>query len=335
MATRVDDRVEQQVDAAEQQAPDRGRDAARPGEVPPRGWWDVLRRTIREVRDDDVSTTAAGVAFYALLALFPALIALVSVYGLAADPRDVADQLRSFTRALPGDARELVTDQLRSITRRSGGGLGTAAIIGTAAAFWSAAGGVAALIKGLNKVYDERETRKFLKLRGLALFLTLCGVVVAVLMVALIAAAPSVARRTLGSGAATSAVVALRWPLLAVLILVALAVLYRFAPDREKPKWRWVSWGAIAAALIWLVASVGFSVYVDLLGSYNETYGSLGAVVVLMLWLYLAAFAVLFGAELNAELERQTARDTTTGAERPMGERDAYAADTLGDTARG
>jgi membrane protein len=326
-------RVQEQVRAAERQAPGRGREATRASDVPPRGWWDVLRRTIREVRDDDVSTIAASVAFYSLLALFPALIALVSVYGLAADPRDVGEQLRSFTRALPRDARQLVTDQLTSITRRSDGGLGTAAVIGIAAALWSAAGGVAALIKGLNKVYDERETRRFLRLRGLALLLTVGGVVVAIAMVGLIAAAPAVARRILGSGTAATTVVLLRWPLLALLILVALAVLYRFAPDREKPKWRWVSWGAIVAATIWLVASVGFSIYVDVLGSYNETYGSLGAVVVLMLWLYLAALAVLFGAELNAELERQTARDTTTGAERPLGERDAYAADTLGETA--
>jgi membrane protein len=325
--------VEEQVRAAEQREPERGRDATRPSHVPRRGWWDILRRTIRQVRDDDVSTVAASVAFYALLALFPALIALVSVYGLAADPRDVGEQLRSFTRALPHDARELVTDQVTSITRRSGGGLGTAAAIGIGAAVWSAAGGVAALIKGLNKVYDEAETRRFFKLRALALLLTIGGVGVAIVMVGLIAAAPSVARRTLGSGAAATTVVVLRWPLLTILILLALAVLYRFAPNRERPRWRWVSAGSIAAAVIWLVACIGFSVYVDLLGSYNETYGSIGAVVVLMLWLYLAAFAVLFGAELNAEVERQTARDTTTGHEKPMGERDAYAADTLGETA--
>lgn len=331
MATRVQEQVRQ----AERQAPERGRDATRPDDVPPRGWWDVLRRTIREVRDDDVSTVAASVAFYSLLALFPALIALVSVYGLAADPRDVGEQLRSFTSALPRDARELVTDQLTSITRRSDGGLGAAAAIGLAAALWSAAGGVAALIKGLNKAYDERETRRFFKLRGLALLLTVGGVAAAVVMVGLIAAAPAVARRILGPGTAATIVVVLRWPLLALLILGALAVLYRFAPDRRKPKWRWVSWGAIAAGVIWLVASIGFSIYVNLLGSYNETYGSLGAVVVLMLWLYLAALAVLFGAELNAELERQTARDTTTGSERPMGEREAHAADTLGPTAGG
>ena len=327
-------RVEQQVRSAEAQAPDRGRDAAQPSDVPPRGWWDVLKRTISQIKDDDVSTIAASIAFYALLALFPALIALVSVYGLAADPRDVAEQMRSFTRALPGDARELVTEQLTSITRRSGGGLGVAVAIGIGAALWSAAGGVTALIKGLNKVYDERETRKFFKLRGLALLLTVGGVVVAVVRVGLIAAAPSIAQRVLGSGVAATVVTLARWPLLVVLILVALAVLYRFAPDRDDPKWRWVSPGAIAAAVIWLAASIGFSIYVDLLGSYNETYGSLGAVVVLMLWLYLAAFAVLFGAELNAELERQTARDTTKGPERPMGDRDAYAADTLGETAR-
>jgi membrane protein len=285
---------------------------------------------MREVRDDNVSTIAASVAFYAMLAVVPAIIAVISVYGLVADPRDVRDQIESFTRALPEDASRLITNQLDSITRQSGNGLGVGVVLGIGAALWTAAGGVGALIKGLNLVYDETESRKFLRLRALALMLTLGGVGAVIVMLGLIVAAPPLVRRLTDSDVASSVLVVLRWPLLAVLIVVGLAVLYRFAPNRRRAKWRWVSWGAVVAAAVWLLASLGFSIYVERMGNYNETYGSLGAVIILMLWLYLSAFAVLLGAEVNAEMERQTAEDTTAGHERPMGERDAHAADTLG-----
>ena len=326
--------TEEQVRAAERREPGRGRGADEPARIARRGWWDIARRTTREVRDDNVSTIAASVAFYAMLAVFPALIAVISVYGLVADPRDVRDQIESFTSALPEDASRLMTNQLNSITRESGNGLGVGVVVGIAAALWTAAGGVSALIKGLNLVYDETESRKFVRLRGLAVLLTLGGVATVVVMLGLIVAAPPLVRRLTGSGLGSSALVALRWPLLAALILFGLAVLYRFAPNRRRAKWRWVSWGAVVATAVWLLASAGFSIYVDRMGSYNETYGSLGAVIILMLWLYLSAFAVLVGAELNAEMERQTAEDTTAGQERPMGTRDAHAADTLGARAR-
>ena len=309
---------------------DRGRRAARPGEIPARGWKDILARTAKQLKADDVSTQSAAVAFYAILALFPALLALVSLYGLAADPADVRSQLSSFLEAAPTDARRLVTDQLGAITRSASGGLGVGVVVGTAVALWTASSGVKALIKGVNVAYGERETRTFVRLRGLALVLTVLGVVGVAVMLGLVVALPAVLDRVAGDAVRWVGLV-LRWPLVALLIFAALAVVYRYAPDRENPEWRWVSWGAVVAAALWLLASIGFSVYVSLLGSYNETYGSLGAIVVLLLWLYLSAFAILGGAELNAEMERQTARDTTTGADRPMGERDAYAADTLGE----
>jgi membrane protein len=326
--------TEEQARTAERREPGRGWGADRPTQIPRRGWRDVARRTVRQVRDDNVSTIAASVAFYAMLAVVPAIIAVISVYGLVADPRDVRDQIQSFTGALPEDASRLITNQLDSITRQSGNGLGVGVVVGIGAALWTAAGGVGALIKGLNLVYDETESRRFLRLRGLALLLTLGGVVTVVAMLGLIVAAPALVRRLTDSGIASSVLVALRWPLLAMLILIGLAVLYRFAPNRRRAEWRWVSWGAVVAAGVWLLASLAFSIYVDRMGNYNETYGSLGAVIILMLWLYLSAFAVLLGAEVNAELERQTAQDTTGGRERPMGTREAHAADTLGAAAR-
>jgi membrane protein len=197
---------------------------------------------------------------------------------------------------------------------------------------WSVSSGVQGLVKSLNVIYDERETRGFVKLRGLSLLLTMGAIVVAVVALALITVFPRVVDNLgLGQAGQLAASIA-RWVVLALLVLVALAVLYRFAPDRANPRWRWVSPGALVALVLWLLGSVGFSWYVDNFGKYNQTYGALAAVIILLLWLYLSAFAVLLGAELDAEIERQTARDTTTGPERPLGQRDAEVADTLGES---
>jgi membrane protein len=197
---------------------------------------------------------------------------------------------------------------------------------------WSASGGVQGLVKGLNLVYDERETRGFLKLRGLSLLLTLGAIVVAVTAIALIAVFPGFVD-SLGLGRAGELAASIgRWVVLALLVLAALAVVYRYAPDRANPRWRWVSWGAVVALVLWLLATVGFSWSVDNFGKYNQTYGALAAVIILLLWLFLSAFVVLLGAEFDAETERQTARDTTTGPSRPLGQRDAEVADTLGES---
>lgn len=311
---------------------DRGRQAARPSEVPARGWLDVLKRTGSGIRETNASTVAAGVAFYAFLALVPALIAVVAIYALVANPADVKDQITSFTSALPRDAQKLLSAQLGSITRKAGSGTGIAAAIAIGAALWSASSGIAALNTGLTIVNHENETRGMLKRRALALVLTLFAVVGVVVMLALVVALPSLLDSAGINGVGGTALELARWPLLAIVLLDGLAVIYRYGPQRRRPRWRWVSPGAVVAMLVGLVASIGFSIYVSLLGSYNKTYGALGAVIVVLLWLYLMAFAVLFGAALNAELEHQTTRDTTAGDERPMGERGAHVADTVGPT---
>jgi membrane protein len=311
-----------------------GRRAERPGEIPPRGWFAILRRVKAEVKEDNVTLLAAGVAFYAMLAIFPAIIAVVTVYGMVADPNQVETQVGEFAKSLPSGADELLTEQLRNVTQAGRQSLSIGLAVSLLAVLWSASGGVQGLVKGLNLVYDEGESRGFLKLRGLSLLLTLGAIVVAVVALALITVFPAVIDDLgLGQAGELAASIA-RWVVLALLVLVALAVVYRLAPDRANPRWRWVSWGAVVALVVWLLGSVGFSWYVDNFGKYNQTYGALAAVIVLLLWLFLSAFAVLLGAELDAETERQTARDTTTGPERPLGERDAEVADTLGESPR-
>lgn len=271
-------------------------------------WRDVARRTMAQVKEDQVSLLAASVAFFGMLAVFPAIIAIVSVYGLVADPDEVRDQIESLTSALPEDAGQLITNQLESITQQSGGGLGFGVVIGIVAALWTAGGGVGALIRGLNIVHGEGEMRTAVRRRGLALVLTIAGVVGTVAVLGLIVALPPIVRRLTDSGLAASIVVTLRWPVLGLLLLVALAVLYRVAPTRPRPRRHWTSWGAVVAMLVWLAASAGFSLYIDRMGSYNETYGSLGAVIILMLWLYISAFVVLLGGEIDAVMEDGTAR---------------------------
>jgi membrane protein len=285
-----------------------------------------------EVKEDNVSLLAAGVAFYAMLAIFPAIIALVTVYGMVADPAQVESQVSEFAKSLPSGADQLITEQLQNVVNAGEQALSIGLALSLLAVLWSASGGVQGLVKSLNLVYDERETRGFLKLRGLSLLLTLGAIVVAVVALALITVFPAVID-DLGLGRAGELAASIgRWVILALLVLVALAVLYRYAPDRANPRWRWVSWGAVVALVLWLLGSFGFSWYVDNFGKYNQTYGALAAVIILLLWLYLSAFAVLLGAEFDAEIERQTARDTTTGPERPLGQRGAEAADTLGES---
>jgi|Tabmets5t2r1_1033131.scaffolds.fasta_scaffold01808_3 membrane protein len=303
----------------------RGRQAQRPRQIPPKGWKDIARRTAKEVKQDQVPLLAAGVAFYALLSLFPAIIAAVSIYGLVADPETVRGQLDRLTQLLSPDTASILGQQIRQVTAGAGGALGLATVLGILTALWSASSGMKALITGVNMAYDETETRKFVKLRGLALLLTLGAMVLMGVALVLIVAFPALTSDWPTALRWTASI--LRWLLLAALLIVGLAVLYRYAPDRDEPRWSWVSWGSGIATVLWVLASIGFSFYVSLFGNYNKTYGALAGIIILLFWLYLSAFVVLLGAELNAEMELQTARDTTAGPERPMGERDAHAAD--------
>lgn len=311
---------------------DRGRDAEAPGDVPAAGWKDVGLRVKAEIKEDLVPLLSAGVAFYLLLALFPALAALVSIYGLVADPAEVSEQVANATSALPESAQTLITDQLEGIAD-GGGGLGLALIGGVLAALWTASSGMKHLIGAINAAYDEPEGRGFLKLRGLSLGLTVGAVLFGAIAIGVVAVLPSVVDRLPLGDVGQVLVQVGSFVGLAAAFALGLAVLYRYGPDRDAPRWQWVSWGAVIATAVWIAASLAFSFYVSNFGSYSETYGSIGAVIILMLWLVITAFAVILGAEINSELEAQTERDSTVGEPRPMGDRDAVKADNLGEPA--
>jgi len=278
-----------------------------------------------------VPMLAGGVAFFAFLAVFPALIAALTLYGLLADPAQVAQQVQNIAAALPRSAQPLLTEQLTSVTQSSGGALTAGLVISLLAALWSASSGTGNLITAVNLAYDEKESRGFVKLRVTALGLTLGGIVFVLLTLTLVAVVP-VALDNLGLGVVGRVVAqVVRWVLLVGVVVVGLAVVYRVAPDRASPRFRWVSAGALVATVLWIIGSVAFSLYVNFFGNYNKTYGALAGVIVLMLWLFLTTYIVLLGAEINAESERQTVRDTTHGEPQPMGRRRAEAADSLAE----
>ena len=292
----------------------------------------MFARVRAEAKDDHVSLLAAGVAFFGLLALVPGLVAMISIYGLVAEPDDIERQVVDALDAAPAEVRDVVSEQLQSITDNSGGAI-LALVLSIVLALWSASSGMSHLIEAINLAYDEHDDRGFVRKRGLAVGLTVGAIVFMLVALTLIAVVPAaLGASELGVAGRVAANIA-RWVLLAVAIVVALAVLYRLAPDRDDADWRWISPGAIFAAVAWLVASALFSVYTANFGKYNETYGTLGAIVVVMLWLLISAAAIILGAELNCELERQTVHDTTTGRNEPLGERGAYAADTIGGPA--
>jgi membrane protein len=310
----------------------RGRDAEAPHHVPARGWKDVLVRVKAEAKQDHAVLLAAGVALFALLALVPALIALISIYGLVADPATIDDQLTDALSATPAEVRDLISQQVRDIGDASSGAI-VAVVGGLLLALWSASAGMKNLIEAINAAYDEKETRGFFKLRALSLAFTLGAILFLVVAFAAIALLPSLIASSDVGLAGRVVLNVLRFVLLSGGLLFGLALLYRYAPDREHAKWSWVTPGALFAAVVWIIGSLLFSVYTSNFGKYNETYGTLGTVVVLILWLLLTALVVILGAEINCELERQTVRDSTVGAERPLGSRHAYAADTVGPAA--
>ncbi|TDT33528.1 YihY/virulence factor BrkB family protein [Naumannella halotolerans] len=306
-----------------------GEQATTPTEIPPQGWLQIVKRGWAEATLDQVPLLGAGVAFFAFLALFPALAAMVGMYGLFADPATIATQVQQITQALPPQASALITDQIASLTSTGRQGLGIGVIISILVALWSASGGMNNLIAAVNAAYDEDETRNFIKKRGLALLLTIGAIIVLLLVLALITAVPPLLQSLLGDSPAVRIILQIvSYLVLAVVVVTALAVLYRLAPDRDAPRFRWVSVGAVVAAAIWLLASIGFSIYVTTLGNYAKTYGAFAGIIVLLLWLWLTSFAILLGAEINAESEQQTIRDSTQGEEEPLGQRDAVKADT-------
>ena len=309
---------------------DRGRSADTPSKIPVRRWRDIFLRVYRGISDDRILLVAAGVTFYALLAIFPGIAALISIYGLYADPASIANHLDTMANVAPGGAIDLLREEMTRLASQGGATLGVSFLGSLAISLWTANSGVKAIFDALNIVYGEDEKRSFLKLNAITLFVTFGIVVFLLLTLAAVVAVP-VALTYIPLPEVTALVVIIgRWPILFVLVTTALAVLYKYGPSRTEPRWRWVTWGSVSAAIVWLAASALFSWYVASFGSYNKTYGSLGAVIGFMTWIWISIIVVLVGAKLNAEMEHQTSQESTTGQPKPIGRRGARMADTVG-----
>lgn len=318
-----------QTDEAKAGSDGRGRSAEKPSDIPAKGWKDILLRVYRGISDDRILANAGAVAFYALLALFPGIAALVSIYGLFADPASIEQHLDTTAGILPGGALDVIRDQLNRLASQPRGTLGVSFAIGLLISLWSANGAIKAMFDALNVVYEEREKRSFIKLTAITLVFTIAMIGFLLLALAAFVAIPVVLNYLPGFMATLVNIA--RWPTMLVLVALALACIYRYGPSRDEPKWRWLTWGSAFAAIAWMVFSALFSFYAGHFGTFNKTYGSLGAVIGFMTWMWLSVVVVLVGGKLNAEIEHQTARDTTEGTAKPMGAREAKMADTVGE----
>jgi membrane protein len=307
----------------------RGRHAATPSDIPALGWKDILLRVWKNIGEDRVMLVAAGVTFYCILAIFPAMAALVAIYGFFSDPASIASQADKLSGIMPGGALDVIRNQMNQVASQGPSKLGVAFIIGFVVSLWSANAGIKSIFDALNLVYDEPEKRGLIRLNLVSLAFTVAAILFILVSIACIAALPAVASSQLQG---TTALIAriVRWPVLFIIIAVGLAFVYRYGPSRAEPQWRWITWGSAFAAIAWMAISIAFSWYAANFGSYNKTYGSLAAIVVFMTWLWLSITVILIGAELDAEMEHQTARDTTTSAGKPLGRRGAKMADTVG-----
>jgi membrane protein len=310
---------------------DLGRGAESPSHMPLKAWRYILLRTWRAIADDRLSLLAAGVAFYALFAVFPGLAALISLFGLLADPASVQRELDLVKDVLPAQAWQLIANQLLSLTSAASRQLSITGLVSLAIALFSARLAAYAMIDALNAIYKERETRSILFTNALALLYTFATLGALILSIAIVIAFPIIFR-TVGLDAFAESVIRYtRWPVLAVMMFLALSVTYRVLPNRRPAKWRWLTFGSLAATIIWVAACFAFSWYVEEFNTYDRLYGSLGAVIILLFWFWLTAFAALLGAELDMQIEHQTAVDSTVGGPKPMGQRGAYAADTVAE----
>ena len=315
--------------SSQSKAGDRGQRAVVPEQIPARGWFDIAKRTAKKFSENELMSEAASVTFFALLSLFPAVTAIVSVYGLFTNPATIQSQLNGLSGFIPSGGMEIVGEQVKRLTQSPPTGLSIGAGVGILVALWSANQGSKAMLSALNDVYGERESRGFVKLTATSLAFTLGGVVSLVVALGLLVVMPIVFNAIGLGGVFDMVAKALRWPVMLIGLIGALALLYRFGPSRHRAQWRWVTWGGIIGGLSWIALSFGFSYYVEHFGSYNKTYGSLGAVIGFMTWIWLSSTVLLLGAQINAEMETQTEHDTTVGGYKPPGARGAAAADEV------
>lgn len=308
----------------------RGREARYPLQMPLSGWLDIGARMWTRQATANLSLIAAGIAFYGLLSIFPGITAAVAIAGVLFDPAILAEHAETLAALLPDSAREIILRQLDGVLNTDSTSLSFAALLALGLALYSASRAVASFIIGLNVVYEQTETRSLLLLTGLNIGLTVAMILGILVSALLVAALPPFAA-WLGNEVLTDVVLQVRWLVLFLISAIGIAVLFRFGPDRREAKWRWLTPGATIACVLWVLGSFGFSLYVRSFGTYNETFGALAGVIVLLTWMWISAFIVLVGALLDAEVEAQTARDSTVGEDKPMGERGAVKADELGE----
>jgi len=308
-----------------------GRHAASPAQIPWLGWKSVLRRTFIEMLTDRISLVAAGCAFYGTLALFPAISMLISIYGMVFDPVTVEPQLEVLRGLLPGPAYTLIEERIHLLVSRGPGSLGLSLLFSTAITLWSSATGVKSILTALNIAYEEKERRSILQFQVVSFTITLIGIFGTVVGLGLLVGLPA-ALTWLGFASHQKALIRLAsFALLVVALMTGLSLLYRYGPCRQRPRWHWVTPGSLVATVLWVAVSALFSVYVGQFASYDAMYGPLGTVVGIMMWFWVTVYAVLLGAELNAELELQTVVDSTDGPPLPLGRRGAYVADHVAE----
>ncbi|MCQ1569752.1 YihY/virulence factor BrkB family protein [Neorhizobium galegae] len=309
----------------------RGREADSPDEIPARGLKDVFWRVYAGVTQDRISLIAAGVTYYLLLALFPAASALVSIYGFVSDPVAIVDRITFLSSVMPADALDIFLDQLRALTTERNTTLSIALIGGLALALWSANNGMKALFEAMNVAYGEEEKRSIVRLNLISLLFTLGALLLAIVILFAMGIVPAVLRY-LWLDRWTEIIIRIaRWPVMMLFVTGGIMMLYRFGPSREPARLKWLTWGAAFSTVAWLAASIAVSYYLGNIADYNATYGTLGALIGFMVWTWISVIIVIVGAEINAELEHQTARDSTTGRPKPLGARGAYMADTVGE----
>lgn len=307
----------------------RGREAHKPTDIPAPGWKEILVRVYKEFTRDRVLLVAAGATFYLLLAMVPAMTAFISVYGLFADPATVQQHIAFINDYVPGGGQEIIGEQLTRLSQQPNTGLGIALAVSLAIALWSANAGMKALFEAMNVAYDEREKRGFVKLTLTSLTFTIGAIILLLAIIGVVVVMPLVVEM-IGLGAMTELLVKIGSAIVLIIaMLLALSALYRWGPSRSEAKWKWVTPGAVIAVVIAMIGSLLFSWYVANFGSYNETYGSLGAIIGFMTWLWIMTAFIITGGEINAEMEHQTRRDTTTGPEQPLGTRGAEMADSV------
>lgn len=318
------------ADYARAEEPGRGREAVAPLDIPALGWRDIAWRIVQSVPEDRIFATAGSVAFFTLLSFFPAVAVIVSLYGIFADASTIGGHLALLGGILPEGVIGLIRDQVATIVSKQTQALSTAFAIGLGTALWSANSGIGALFDALNVVYGEKEKRSILRFYATTFLFTMGAILFVIVAIATVVVLPILLRLLFIPWSAEIVLSVARWPLLLAIVMAGLTLVYRFGPSRRRAEWKWVSLGSVAAALGWIVTSMAFSWYVASFDSYNKVYGSLGAGVGFMVWIWVSIVIVLIGAELNAEMEHQTARDTTAGGERPLGARGATMADHVG-----